>query len=139
MRIARARYVGIIAPLAGLIAAVACKKTPPEAHSAPAVANAPGATAAPAAGGGKVDKDKPIDTVPPPGVDISKLDDFERKVFFRVINKEPSACGDPKSLLDSAKNTSCKKSVYGVKLVARLVDAGYTDSEIAESLQKRYR
>src|SRR5438094_359102 len=98
MRIARARYVGVIAPLAGLIAAVACKKTPPEAHSAPAVAHAAAAAADPAAGGGKA-ADKPLDTVPPPGIDISKLDEFERKVFFRVVNKEPSACGDPKSLL----------------------------------------
>lgn len=79
------------------------------------------------------------DTTPPPGVDIGKLDDFERKVFFRVVNREPSACGKGHSLLHSAKkDTACRASFYAVRYVVHLVDSGFTDSEIGEKLEKRF-
>lgn len=80
------------------------------------------------------------DSTPPPGVDLSKLDDFERKVFFRVVNREASACGKGHSLLYSAKrDSSCRASFYAVRYVAHLVDSGFTDSEISEKLDKRFR
>jgi protein-disulfide isomerase len=80
------------------------------------------------------------DNAPPPGVDISKLDEFERKVFFRVVNREPSACGKGHSLIDSVKHDSgCRASFYAVRYVAHLVDSGFTDSEISEKLDKRFR
>lgn len=114
-----------------VVSTPACSKTSPEVHSAQAApADKPAATAPSAA----------EDTTPPPGVDLSKLDDFERKVFFRVANKEASACGKAQSLLQSARaDRSCRKSIYALRYVARLVDAGYTDSEVAEQLTKRYR
>ena len=81
-----------------------------------------------------------LDTSPPPGIDISKLDEYERKVFFRVVNREPSSCGKGHSLIYSVKHDpGCKRSVYAVKFVAKLVDSGYTESEVSEELQKRYR
>ena len=80
------------------------------------------------------------DKTAPPGVDLSKLDGFERTVFFRVLNKEASACGKAHSLMRSLKeDKSCRKSLYAARYVARLVDGGYTDSEIAESIDKRFR
>jgi protein-disulfide isomerase len=81
-----------------------------------------------------------LDTSPPPGIDISKLDEHERKVFFRIVNREPSSCGKGHSLIYSVKHDAgCKRSVYAIKFVAKLVDSGYTDSEVSEELQKRYR
>ena len=80
------------------------------------------------------------DTTPPPGLDISRLDDFQKKVFFRVVNTEPSICGQAQSLLQSAKkDPNCRRSFNAVRYVAHLVDQGFTDSEIGESLAKRYR
>jgi len=80
------------------------------------------------------------DTSPPPGIDLSKLDDFEKKVFFRVVNREPSACGKGHSLIYSVKHDSaCRGSFYAVRYVAHLVDSGFTDSEIGEKLEKRFR
>jgi len=80
------------------------------------------------------------DTSLPAGIDISKLDEFERKVFFRVLNKEASACGKGHSLMYSLKHDpGCKRSVYAANYVAKLVDSGYTDSEVSEELEKRYR
>jgi thiol-disulfide isomerase/thioredoxin len=80
------------------------------------------------------------DNSPPPGIDLGKLDGFERRVFFRVVNREPSACGKGHSLLHSAKyDSSCRASFYAVRYVAHLVDSGFTDSEIGEKLEKRFR
>ena len=81
-----------------------------------------------------------LDTSPPPGVDLRKLDEYERKVFFRVVNREPSSCGKGHSLIYSVKHDpGCKRSAYAVKYVVKLVNSGYTDSEVSEELQKRYR
>jgi predicted DsbA family dithiol-disulfide isomerase len=101
------------------------------------------AQAAPPPAGARPDKGPATsadDNTPPAGIDISKLDDFERKVFFRVVNHESSACGKGHSLLYSAKHdSSCRASFYAVRYVARLVDSGFTDSEIGEKLDKRFR
>jgi protein-disulfide isomerase len=80
------------------------------------------------------------DHTAPPGIDISKLDEFERKVFFRVVNRESSACGKGHSLIYSAKHdNTCRASFYAVRYVAHLVDSGFTDSEISEKVDKRFR
>jgi len=124
----------LVGMLALAVSTPACAKTQPEAHAAPAAtapeptptANAP-AAAAP-------------DTQLPPGVDISKLDDFQKKVFFRIVNTEPSICGQAHSLLQSAKkDPSCRRSLNAVRYVARLVEQGFTDSEVSDALGKRYR
>jgi protein-disulfide isomerase len=85
-------------------------------------------------------KEAGLDTVLPAGIDISKLDDYERKVFFRVLNHESSACGKGHSLIHSLKqDPGCKRSLHAAKYTAKLVDSGYTESEVSEELQKRYR
>jgi protein-disulfide isomerase len=121
-----------------LLGGSACSKNksdvPGNASAAPA---GNGETAVAAAGG---ETGKAEDSTPPPGIDLTKLDDFERKVFFRILNKEASACGKAQSLIASIKtDKGCRKSLYAGRYVARLVDGGFTDSEISESIQKRFR
>jgi len=114
---------GALVLASALASFLACAKSPPEAQSA---------SAAPAARGD--------DNTPPPGMDLSKLDEFQKKVFFRVVNKESSICGQAHSLLQSAKkDASCRRSMNAVRYVARLVEQGYTDTEVGEALTKRYR
>jgi protein-disulfide isomerase len=115
--------------LLAVVSSPACAKSAPEAQSAPA-ASAPTAVAATAQ-----------DTTPPPGIDVSKLDDFQKKVFFRIANSEPSICGQATSLIASAKATKdpCRRSFNALRYVGKLVEQGYTDSEVSESLGKRYR
>jgi len=109
-----------------LLSSPACAKTPPEAQSAPA---ASGATPAAATA---------QDQALPPGIDASKLDDFQKKVFFRIINSEPSICGQAQSLIASAKK-DCRRSFNAIRYVGKLVEQGFTDSEVSEAIGKRYR
>ena len=83
--------------------------------------------------------EKPADDTAPPSVDISKLDNGEKKIFFEVGNKVGSACGKAHSLLYSAKNdASCKRSVLALRYAAKLAKDGYLASEITEAIEKRY-
>ncbi|HVX94178.1 MAG TPA: thioredoxin domain-containing protein [Polyangia bacterium] len=110
-----------------LLSTPACAKTPPAAQSATSASS----EATPAAAGQG-------DTTLPPGIDISKLDDFQKKVFFRISNNETSVCGQAQSLIASAKK-DCRRSVNALRYVAKLVEQGYTDSEVSEAIGKRYR
>jgi len=126
------------------MAAQACSKRTPDLHTAQAATD-PHATAgspAPASETGKpaAPPAEQADETPPAGIDISGLDGFERKVFFRLLNKEPSACGKAHSLMHSIKNDpGCRKSFYAGKYIARLVEGGFADSEVTEALEKRFR
>jgi len=112
--------------------ALACAKTPGAAHSAEA------ATAAPAANTAKTSGPTTDTTVPAEVKPLyDKLDDLGKKVFTRVANSESSVCGDAQSLIASVK--SCRRSVAALRYVCKLIEAGYTDSEIGEKLANRYR
>src|SRR5882672_5367977 len=117
-------YAGV---LVGAIALTACAKTPPEVQAAPAAAAAtpPAGNVGAGAGAGGAQ-----DTTPPPGIDVSKLDDFQKKVFFRIVNSEPSICGQAQSLIASAKK-DCRRSFNAMRYVGKLVLQGFTDSEVS--------
>lgn len=92
-----------------------------------------------AAAGAMAAAGKPDDTTPPQGVDVSKLDEGEKKIFFRVANKVASACGKAHSLIYSAKNDpGCKRSIFALRYAAKLARDGFLESEITEALEKRY-
>ncbi|HEX7508979.1 MAG TPA: thioredoxin domain-containing protein [Polyangia bacterium] len=120
-----------------LMVAGACSKRASQsqttsANSAPAASSAAIADKAsnPSAGGDSL----------PAGIDLGKLDEPKRKVFDQVVNREPSACGKGHSLLHSVKHdSSCRASFYAVRYVARLADAGFSDSEIGEKVSQRFR
>jgi protein-disulfide isomerase len=122
---------------AALVAACACTRILARTQPAQAAPAPPSSANAAAETAGSPSGD---DTSPPPGIDLGKLDNFERKVFFRVVNRESSACGKGHSLIYSVKHDSaCRTSFYAVRYVAHLVDSGFTDSEIGEKLEKRFR
>ena len=76
----------------------------------------------------------------PAGIGLGKLDAFKRKVFDQVVNHEASACGKGHSLLHSVQHDSaCRASFYAARYVARLADAGLSESEIGEKLSQRFR
>ncbi len=76
---------------------------------------------------------------PPAGVDLSKLTEGEKKIFFSVAGKASSACGKAHSLLASVKqDPRCKRSPFALRYVARLAGNGYVASEVEEAVERRY-
>jgi thiol-disulfide isomerase/thioredoxin len=126
----------IVMVVAIAVSAGACTKKAPPSSSGNTTSPAP-ATA--------VDDKRTVDRVAdddgwPAGIDLGKLDDSKRKVFDQVVNREASACGKGHSLLYSVKRDSaCRASFYAVRYVARLADAGSSESEIGEKLLQRFR
>jgi protein-disulfide isomerase len=125
-RLVIARVAALAVGVLGCWSVVACAKNP-AAHPAEA-ATAP----APAKAGAE-----PA-TLPPEVRPLyDKLDDLGKKVFLRIATTESSVCGDAQSLINSVK--SCRRSVAALRYVAKLIEQGYTDSEIGEKLANRDR
>src|SRR5512138_4043317 len=122
--IARAAALGFT--VLGAWSLVACAKTPAAAQPAEAVAAKPAAPA-------------PADAPLPPEVKplYDKLDELGKKVFNRVASSESSVCGDAQSLINSVK--TCRRSIAALRYIAKLIEQGFTDSEIGEKLANRYR
>jgi protein-disulfide isomerase len=129
------RRAPIVVVIGVLVAAGACTKKASPAK--PTAAKPTPAKPVPAADQGKPSaKGGPL----PTPFDLSKLDADKRKVYDQVVNREPSACGKGHSLLYSVEHDSgCRASFYAVRYVARLADAGASESEIGEKLQLRFR
>ena len=92
-----------------LVAGTACSKNKADAPGTASAAPRSRARPTPVATG-EAGKKAARTTTPPPGVDLTKLDDFERKVFFRVLNKEASACGKAHSLIAPSAPTRAAAS-----------------------------
>ena len=116
--------------LASAIASAACAKKP-----APAPAeHAPSSDAGAAAGASTAPKDTSLH-----GIALGGLEEGKRNLFFRVVGREPSACGEGHSLLHSVELGSCRASFYAARYVARLADLGYSEAEITDKLEQRFR
>ena len=114
------------------VSAGACRKKVPTSQ--------PASAATPAAAKQSDGKRSAADDGWPAGIDLGKLDEFKRKVFDQVVNREASACGKGHSLIHSIKHDSvCRASFYAVRYVARLADAGLSETEIGMKLTERFR
>ena len=120
-----------------LIVAGACSKRASHTQSTSAK---PAATTIPAAVADNGGKPSAQGGSLPAGIDLGKLDEPKRKVFDQVVERETSTCGKGQSLLYSVKHdSSCRASFYAVRYVARLAESGFSESEIGEKLQQRFR
>lgn len=125
--------------LVGLAVVGGCTKkasqgpaVPPPPPTVPATAPAPAPAAVPVA--------QATGQSAPAEYDLGKLDPAERKIFDQVVSHQPSACGKGHSLLDSTKtDKACRASFYAVRYVASLADAGFSEAEIGEKLEQRFR
>jgi protein-disulfide isomerase len=121
--------IGVLV-IGGACSKKASRTQPASANSAPAASPAADKGGNPSAEGGAL----------PASIDLAKLDEFKRKIFDQVVNREPSACGKGHSLLHSVTHDSaCRASFYAVRYVARLADSGFSETEIGEKLEQRYR
>lgn len=87
---------------------------------------------------------KPVAAAPAPaggipGLDTSKMTPTELKGLQELVEKFPSPCGKPHSLLVSLRSdTKCKRSVYAARYLQRLLTNGFLPSEAEEKYRERY-
>jgi len=74
------------------------------------------------------------------GVDVSKLDDGEKKRFGQLLDKLPSPCGKPHSLRTSLdEDESCKRAPFAARYVVALVGEAVPDLDLRKLYEGRYR
>jgi predicted DsbA family dithiol-disulfide isomerase len=72
-------------------------------------------------------------------VDLSDLRDDEKKAFFHLIQKYPSACGKAQSLEQSLKtDPKCRRSVYAARYIKHLLSMHLLESEVEEHYDVRF-
>jgi protein-disulfide isomerase len=130
MRVFRVCAVSLLA--AGLLLSPACTD-----RKAGAEALGPGAASAPTLGGPQGAAS--AGTAPIPGVDLSGFTESEKTSFGRLIQKYPSACGKAHSLEVSVRtDPACRRSMFAVRYIVRLIRAHLLESEVEENFEKRF-
>ena len=76
---------------------------------------------------------------PLPGVDLAGLPDSDVKGFWRIVEKQPSACGKAHSLETSVRtDQKCKRSLFAARYVVRLLKGHLLPSEVEEAYERRF-
>jgi protein-disulfide isomerase len=76
---------------------------------------------------------------PLPGVDLSGLLESDKAAFYRLVKRYPSACGKAHSLEVSLRtDPGCRRSVFAVRYIARLLKVHLLESEVEEQFEKRF-
>lgn len=74
-----------------------------------------------------------------PQVDSAGLDESSQQLFFDLVNELLSPCGEPVSVAACvAEKRKCKRCIPATRYVRRLVDEGFSRSEIRELYRLRY-
>jgi protein-disulfide isomerase len=81
----------------------------------------------------------PVDTTPLNGIDLAKLDDDKKQMFYRLVSRLNSPCGKSENLRTSfAKDVSCKRAPYAVRYVLALIEDEASEDQAREAYVKKY-
>jgi protein-disulfide isomerase len=87
-----------------------------------------------------VDPSKPVDTTPVPGVDVSKLDEKQQKLFFALVDSFSSPCGKAHSLRTSVKDdASCTQATWAAKYLASMIEDEISEDDIRALWEAKYK
>jgi predicted DsbA family dithiol-disulfide isomerase len=79
------------------------------------------------------------DVATPPNLDVSGLDDGQKKWLNELLEEFPSACVKSQSLATSLKSDpKCKRSPIAAAFVVRLLKLGLLKSEVEEHYDERF-
>src|SRR5262245_61441379 len=93
--------------------------------------------AGPAAGPGPANPPAAGDDIPK--VSTEGMTPSERDALKRLMQKFPSPCGKPHSLLTSLRtDPKCNLSVHAGKWMAKMFSDGFLESEVDEKYNKRF-
>jgi len=86
-----------------------------------------------------LDPSKPVDTTPIAGVDVSKLDEKQQKLFYGLVDSFSSPCGKAHSLRTSVKDDpSCTKAPYAVKYLAAMIEDEISEDDVRALYEAKY-
>ena len=81
----------------------------------------------------------PVDTTPLQGVDVSKLSDDHKQLFYKLVGSLNSPCGKAHNLRTSfTSDTSCKRAPFAVKYVEAMIDDEIPEPQVRELYDAKY-
>ena len=112
------------------LALLACEKKSPKSDPV-----SPGSGSA-----AVVPDNTPVDTTPLTGVDLGKMGDEKKTLFYKLVGSLSSPCGKAESLRKSfAADTACKRAPFAVRYVMALVDDDANETQVREEYEKKYK
>ena len=82
----------------------------------------------------------PVDTTPLPGVDLSKLDADQQKMFYTLVGSLSSPCGKAHSLRTSfTTDSTCKRAPFAVRYLTMLIDDGAPEDIARKDWEAKYK
>jgi protein-disulfide isomerase len=119
--------------LAPLLMGGACEKKPSKGPDNGAIA------ALERAGSGSA-ADGPVDSTPLAGVDLSKLDDAKKQLFYKLVGSLSSPCGKAHSLRTSAtSDTSCKRAPFAIRYLLAFLEEDVPEQMIRDEYDHKYK
>ncbi len=81
-----------------------------------------------------------VDTTPLAGLDLSKLNDDKKNVFFKLVDSLPSPCGKAHSLRTSYnEDKTCKRAPFAARYVAALLEDEASEDQVKEEYDVHYK
>jgi predicted DsbA family dithiol-disulfide isomerase len=86
------------------------------------------------------DPKKPVDMTPVEGVDVSKLDEKQQKLFFKLVDSFSSPCGKAHSLRTSVKeDAACKRAPFAAKYLAAMIEDELSEDDVRALWEAKYK
>lgn len=87
----------------------------------------------------RADPNKPVDTTPLEGIDLGKLSEERKKLFYQLVDSLSSPCGKAHSLRTSFKtDQSCKRAPFAVKYVLAFLEDEQTEDLVRKEYAAKY-
>ncbi len=83
---------------------------------------------------------KDLDTSPLTGVDVSKLEDKQQRLFYKLIASFSSPCGKAHSLRTSVTtDTACKRAPFSARYLKSMIEDEISEEDIITLWEAKYK
>jgi protein-disulfide isomerase len=81
-----------------------------------------------------------VDTTPLAGIDLAKLGDDKKTIFYKLVDSLPSPCGKAHSLRTSYnEDKTCKRAPFAARYVTALLEDEASEDQIKEEYDIHYK
>ncbi len=83
---------------------------------------------------------KDIDRTPVPGLDVSKLEEQDQTLFFRLLQSFSSPCGKAHSLRTSVStDTACRRAPFAARYLAAMIEDKLPEEDVRDLWEAKYK